>query len=177
MDPHTHVLLLRILPIHKLTDLSVVLSEILWAWELLSHLCLIGCHLACIKEEFAMELTKQDRDVQRWDPRQYVRAVVNFRTIATDKAGLASGQVIDITTRGCGLRLTKPLRRGQYLTLKVSPDNGTAAVEFDLVQVQWVEEERAGVAFMAMSLENERMLHQLCGDRLRREHEKVPGKI
>ncbi len=36
----------------------------------------IGC-LACMKEEFAMELTvpmlsEQDRHVQRWDPRQYV---------------------------------------------------------------------------------------------------------
>ncbi|MBU6481684.1 MAG: PilZ domain-containing protein [Nitrospirae bacterium] len=122
-------------------------------------------------------LSKQDRHVQRWDPRQYVRAVVDFRMIATDKAGLASGQVIDITTRGCGLRLTKPLRRGQYLTLKVSPDNGTVAVQCALVQVQWVKEERAGVAFLCVSPENKRRLHRLCSDRLRRENEKVPGNI
>lgn len=135
-----------------------------------------------MKEEFAMELTvprlsEQNRPVQRWDPRQSVRAVVDCRMIATDKAGLASGQVIDITTKGCGLRLTKPLRRGQYLTLKVSPDNGAAAVQCDLVQVQWVQEERAGVAFLSMSLENEHRLHRLCGDRLRRENEKKPGNI
>jgi hypothetical protein len=55
------------------------------------------------------------------DRRQSVRAVVDFRMIAADKAGLASGQVIDIMTRGCGLRLTKPLKRGQYLTLKGVP--------------------------------------------------------
>jgi PilZ domain-containing protein len=139
-----------------------------------------------VKGEFAMELTvpmlsEQNRHVQRWEPRQYVRAVVDFRMIVTDKAGLASGQVIDITTRGCGLRLTKslrkPLRRGQYLALKVAPVNGTAAVQCDRVQVQWVAEERAGVAFLCMSLENERRLHQLCGDQLRRENEKVPGNI
>jgi c-di-GMP-binding flagellar brake protein YcgR len=142
-----------------------------------------------MKEEFAMErtvpmLSEQDRHVQwwPWETRQYVRAVVNLGMIATDKAGLAaSGQVIDMTTRGCGLRLTKPLtkplRRGQYLTLKVSPGDGTAAVECDLVQVQWAEEERAGVAFLCMSRENERQLHRLCGDRLRRENEKVPGNI
>lgn len=122
-------------------------------------------------------LSEQDRHVQRWDPRQYVRAVVDFRMIATDKAGLASGQVIDITTRGCGLRLTKPLSRGQYLTLTVSPDNGTTAVQCGLVQVQWVKEERAGVAFLCIPLENERRLHRLCGDRLRKENEKVPGNI
>jgi hypothetical protein len=122
-------------------------------------------------------LSEQDRHVPRWDPRQSHRAVVDFRMIATDKAGLAGGQVIDITTRGCGLRLTKPLRRGQYLALEVSPDNGTAAVQCDLVQVQWVNEERAGVAFLRVSLENKRRLHRLCGNRLRRENEKVPGNI
>jgi hypothetical protein len=42
MDPHTDVLLLKIFPCHKLANLSVVLSEILWAWELLEHSCLIG---------------------------------------------------------------------------------------------------------------------------------------
>jgi hypothetical protein len=66
---------------------------------------------------------------------------------------------------------------GQYLTLKVSPDNGTAAVQCGLVQVQWVKEERAGVAFLGMSLGSERRLHRLCGDRLKRENEKVPGNI
>ena len=126
-------------------------------------------------------LFEQDRHVQRWEPRQYVRTVVDFRMIVTDKVGLASGQVTDITTRGCGLRLTKPLRkplrRGQYLALKVAPVNGIAAVQCDRVQVQWVDEERAGVAFLCMSLENERRLHQLCGDQLRRKNEKVPGNI
>ena len=73
-------------------------------------------------------LSEQDRHVQRMNLRRYVREVVNLRMIAADKAGLASGQVIDITTRGCGLRLTKPLTRGQYLTLKVYPNDGTASV-------------------------------------------------
>ena len=86
--------------------------------------------------------------------------------IVADKAGLARGQVIDIMIKGCGLRLTKPLTRGQYLTLKVYPNDGTASVQCDLVKVQWVEEERAGVAFLSMSRENELQLHRLCGNRL-----------
>jgi len=40
--------------------------------------------------------------------------------MVADKAGLASGQVIDMTTRGSELRLTKSLTRLQYLTLKRS---------------------------------------------------------
>ena len=100
------------------------------------------------------------------DRRQSVRTVVDFRMIAADKAGLASGQVIDIMIRGCGLRLTKPLNRGQYLTLKVYPNDGTASVQCDLAKVLWVEEERVGVAFLSMSRESELRLHRLCGDRL-----------
>ena len=53
--------------------------------------------------------------------------------IAGDKTGLASGQVMDITIRGCGLRLTKPLTRGQYLTLKMYPNDKTASVQCDVV--------------------------------------------
>ena len=111
-------------------------------------------------------LSEQERHVRRMDSRRSGREVVDLRMIVADKAGLASGQVIDLTTRGCGLRLTKPLRRGQYLSLKVSPDDGTAAVISILVKVQWVEEERAGVAFRCMSREHELRLHRLCGDRL-----------
>ena len=90
--------------------------------------------------------------------------------IAADKAGLASGQVIDMSIRGCGLRITKPLTRRQYLTLKVYPNDGTRSVQCDLVKVQWVEEDRAGVAFLRMSLENELRLRRLCGDQLASEY-------
>jgi hypothetical protein len=128
-----------------------------------------------VEEEHAMELTvpmlsEQDRHVQRMNLRRFVREVVNLRMIAADTAGPASGQVIDITTRGCALRLTKPLRRGQYLMLKVSPDSGTASVLCDLVKVQWAEEDRAGVAFLRMSLENELRLRRLCGDQIVSEY-------
>jgi len=108
----------------------------------------------------------QGHPEQRRDPQRSVRKAVTLCMMVADKAGLASGQVIDMTTRGCGLRLTKPLRRGQYLTLKVSPNDWTASVLCDLVKVQWVEEDRAGVAFLSLSLENEHRLRQLCGHRL-----------
>jgi PilZ domain-containing protein len=122
-----------------------------------------------MKVDFAMEetllmLSEQDRHEQRMNLRRYVREVVNLRMIAADKAGLANGRVIDMTIRGCGLRLAKPLTCGQYLTLKVYPNDETASVQCDLVKVQWVEEDRAGVAFLRMSMENERRLLRLCGD-------------
>ena len=109
--------------------------------------------------------SKQDHHEQRREARRSVRASMALRIIVADKAGLASGQVIDITIRGCGLRLMRPLTRGQYLTLKMYPSDGTTSVQCDLVKVQWVEGDRAGVAFLRMSLENERWLRRLCGDR------------
>ena len=91
---------------------------------------------------------------------------MDFRMIVADKSGLASEQVIDMTTRGCGLRLTKPLKPGQYLTLMVYQDGGPAAVPCDVGRVQWVERDRAGLTFLSLSLENEPRLQRLCGDRL-----------
>jgi hypothetical protein len=121
---------------------------------------------ACAVEVKVPIVSEQGQQEQRRKPRRSVQAGLALRMIVADKAGLASGQVIDLTTRGCGLRLTKPLTPGQYLTLKMYPNNGTTSVQCDLVKVQWVKEDRAGVAFLWMSLENERRLRRLCGDRL-----------
>lgn len=126
------------------------------------------------EKNFAMEqtlpmLSEQHPPEQTKDLRQYVRKMVTLRMIAADKAGLANGQVIDVTTRGARLGLTKPLTREQYLTLKVYLNDGTGSVLCELVQVQWVKEDRAGVAFLRMSLENEVRLRRFCGDQLTSE--------
>ena len=116
------------------------------------------------------QLSEQKSQILWREPRRSVRVVVDFRIVVANKAGLASGQVIDMTAQGCGLRLMKPLTRAQYLTLMVYPDNGAASVLCDLVKVQWVKEDRAGVAFLRMSLENELRLRRLCNDRLVSEY-------
>ena len=123
----------------------------------------------CAMEETLPMLSERDRHEERKNQRRYVRKMVALRVIAADKAGLVTGQVIDVTTRGARLRLTRPLTPRQYLTLKVYLNDGTGSVLCELVQVQWVDKDRAGVAFLRMSLENERQLHQLCGDQLASE--------
>jgi hypothetical protein len=82
------------------------------------------------------------------EPLWSVRAIVDCRMIVADKAGFVSGQVMDMMMRGCGLRPTKPLTRGQDLTLKVYPNDGTASVQRDLGKVRWVEEGWAGIVFL-----------------------------
>ena len=75
-----------------------------------------------VKEGFAMkvilpDLSEQKAKLHEIIPRRDARKTVGLRVIISDKLGLASGEVTDISPGGCGLRLTKRLRLGQYLSL------------------------------------------------------------
>jgi hypothetical protein len=123
-----------------------------------------------VKEDFAMKVTlparsEQECHLHEINLRRDARKVVGLRTIVADKLGFASGEVTNISPGGCGLRLTKRLRRGQYITLMVYPNDRTAAVRIDLAKVTWVEAEWAGIEFLGVSPQNHE-LHRLCGDQL-----------
>ena len=109
--------------------------------------------------------SERDCQLSEVDPRGDTRTVVGLRAIVADKRGLASGEVTNISAGGCGLRLAKRLRRGQYLTLLVYPNDRTAAVQIDLARVTWVEPGWAGVQFLGVSPQNHE-LQQLCGGQL-----------
>ena len=109
--------------------------------------------------------SEQESQLHAIDPRRDARQVVGLRAIVADKLGRASGEVTNISPGGCGLRLTKRLRRGQYITLRVYPNDRTAAVQIDLAKVTWVEAEWAGVEFLGVSPQNHE-LHRLCGDQV-----------
>jgi len=109
--------------------------------------------------------SEQECQLHAIDPRRDARKVVGLRAIIADKLGLASGEITNISPGGCGLRLTKRLRRGHYITLMVYPNDRTAAVHIDLAKVTWVEAEWAGVEFLGVSPQNHE-LHRLCGDQL-----------
>ena len=122
------------------------------------------------KEDFAMNirlpvLLEQECHLHEIDLRKDVRKVVGLRAIVADKLGLISGAVTNISPGGCGLRLTKRVRRGQYITLLVYPNDRTAAVRIDLAKVNWVEAEFAGVEFLGVSPQNHE-LHRLCGNQV-----------
>jgi len=109
--------------------------------------------------------SEQECQLHAIDPRRDARKVVGLRAIIADKLGLASGEVTNISSGGCGLRLTKRLWRGQYISLLVYPNDRTAAVQIDLAKVNWVEAEWAGVEFLGVSPQNHE-LHRLCGDQV-----------
>ena len=108
-------------------------------------------------------LSEQECQLHEIDLRRDARKVVGLCTIVADKLGLARGEVTNISPGGCGLRLTKRLRRGQYISLMVYPNDRTAAVYIDLAKVNWVEAEWAGVEFLGVSPQNHE-LHRLCGE-------------
>jgi hypothetical protein len=123
-----------------------------------------------VKENFAMKVTlpalsEQECQLHEIDLRRDARKVVGLRAIVADKLGLARGEVTNLSPGGCGLRLTKRLRRGQYITLMVYPNDRTAAVRIDLAKVTWVEAEWAGVEFLGVSPQNHE-LHRLCAEQV-----------
>ena len=109
-------------------------------------------------------ISESGYDAPRKDRRQYDRKSLSLRIVVADKSGLGEGQVLDLSPRGCGLRLKKRLLRGQYLWLKIYPENGRTTPIYDLVRVKWTEDNRVGVEFMCMGLESLLRFHRLFGD-------------
>ena len=109
------------------------------------------------------DLSEQKCELHEINTRRDARKVVGLRAIISDKLGVSSGAVTDISPGGCGLRLTKRLRRGQYISLRVYPNDRTAAVQIDLAKVTWVAAQWAGVEFLGVSTQNHE-LRRLCGD-------------
>lgn len=100
------------------------------------------------------------------DPRLHNRRSVCLHVAVADKSGMAKGEVLDLSLRGCGLRLKKRLVRGQYLWLKIYHVQGKSTPVCDLVRVKWVEDDRAGVEFLYIAPENLRRLHRIFGDQI-----------
>ena len=107
-----------------------------------------------------------DSDAAQKDPRLHDRRSVCLRVAAADKSGMAEGQVLDLSLRGCGLRLSKRLVRGQYLWLKIYHMQGKSIPVCDLVKVKWVEDDRVGVEFLYIAPENLQRLHRIFGDQI-----------
>ena len=107
-----------------------------------------------------------DRCAPQKDPRVHDRRSVCLRVAVADKSGMAKGEVLDLSLRGCGLRLKKRLVRGQYLWLKIYHVQGKSIPVCDLVRVKWVEDDRVGVEFLYIAPENLRRLHRIFGNQI-----------
>ena len=104
----------------------------------------IAQHSAHMEEDCTVQVTLpalacQERQLHAIDPRRDARKMVRLHALIADTLGHASGEVTNMSPGGCGLRLTKRLRRGQYIRLMVYPNDQTAAVRIDLAKVTWAE--------------------------------------
>jgi hypothetical protein len=109
---------------------------------------------------------RTDSDAPQKDPRLHDRRSVSLRVAVADKSGMAEGEVLDLSLRGCGLRLNKRLVRGQYLWLKIDLVQGKSTPVCDLVRVKWLEDDRVGVEFLYIAPENLQRLHRIFGDQI-----------
>ena len=110
--------------------------------------------------------SKSGNSVPQKDLRRHDRKLVSLRVVVADKSGLAEGQVLDLSPRGCRLRLKKRLMCGQYLWLKIYPEDGRTTPICDLVRVRWILDDFVGVEFLCMALESLFRFHKLFGDQI-----------
>jgi len=97
------------------------------------------------------------------NPRRHERRPICLRVAVADKSGMAEGQILNLSLRGCGLRVGKRLMRGQHLWLKIYHEQGRSTPICDLVRVKWVEQGQVGVEFLYVAPENLQRLHKLLG--------------
>ena len=94
--------------------------------------------------------------------RRSARREVCVPTTIANKGGLTNGVVTDISETGCALQLTMPLVPSQYLTLKLFPRDGLAAVQITLAELRWFGREWASVKFVSLSQADKAHLKRLC---------------
>jgi hypothetical protein len=107
------------------------------------------------------DLPAQDGQVSEVNRRLEARTMVSVNTLVVDNTGLSRGLVTNISSRGCQLSLTKPLRHAQHITLKVCPDDGPA-IEINKGSVRWVKDKEAGVEFLSMPQQHRLGLSRFC---------------
>ena len=107
-------------------------------------------------------LFRTDQEGQLIDPRACTRRTLNIHTVIGGKHGLANVKAVNISPGGLGIHHRTALERGQYLTIYMYPDDGTATIEILLAKVRWVEEHCAGIALVSVSEVNHERLYRLC---------------
>src|ERR1700704_5428620 len=92
--------------------------------------------------------SESGNSVPQKDLRRHDQTPVSLRVVVADKTGLAEGQILYLSPSGGGLRLKKRLMRGQYLWLKIYPEDGRTTPICDLVRVRWIVDDLVGVEFL-----------------------------
>ena len=116
-------------------------------------------------------LQQHDCPEKMTDFRRCVRRVVRILTTVADQSRFATGEVTNISEEGCELRDVScdwspiPFFPNQYLTLRLYPLGGPAALRITLAEIRWVKGELAGVEFVSLPQEDKANLQ-----RLYREH-------
>lgn len=108
--------------------------------------------------------SQQDLLVKVRDPRRGVRRVVHIPAAVSDKRGRVNCVVTNLSEAGCELRLVTSYFLSQYLTLKLYPHDGAAAVQITLAKIRWVQREWVGVEFVSWSQKDQAKFQQLWSE-------------
>jgi len=108
--------------------------------------------------------SQQDFRVKVSDPRRGARRVVHIPAAVSDKRGRVNCVVTNLSEAGCELRLVTSYFLSQYLTLKLHPHDGAAAVQITLAKIRWVQREWVGVEFVSLSQKEQAKFQQLWSE-------------
>ena len=117
-------------------------------------------------------LQQHDCPAKMTDFRRCVRRVVRILTTVADQSRFATGVVTNISEGGCELRDVScdwspiPFFPNQYLTLRLYPLGGPAALRITLAEIRWVKGELAGVEFVSLPQEDKANLQRLCREQV-----------
>lgn len=90
------------------------------------------------------------------DRRQYERVEVRLlaaflRTVLSDTRPEGHGLILDVSTKGCRVRGTKPAKPGEYLSLTINLEGQAPPLAVELAAVRWAGAGEFGVEFIRMA--------------------------
>lgn len=107
----------------------------------------------------------------RWLPgtntsREYTRIPVRYPVLLSpapkdDHIHLEEGSLLDISIRGCAIKSSVPLQKGNLLCLKIQMTDQVPPIEIDQATVRTVTGRRAGLEFVKIRPEEETRLRNL----------------
>lgn len=79
------------------------------------------------------------------------RVPVECPIIFAGETVMGEGRVIDVSSPGCLMESSQPVRSGDYLRLKLFLPDGRSAISIPLAVVRWVKNNQFGVEFIRTS--------------------------
>ncbi|WP_447976912.1 PilZ domain-containing protein [Candidatus Nitrospira bockiana] len=91
------------------------------------------------------------------------RIAVECPTVFAGDQIVGEGTVVNLSEPGCAIKTGKPLKKGDYLELRVLMPELGPPLAIDLAKVRWAAGGHIGLQFISVRAEEQRRLARLFG--------------